>query len=176
MKPLNSPLQISQLEAIYRQRVGEFRRLALAIVHNYTVAEDVVQDAFASAVRNRAEFKGESSVATWVWRIVVNKAISQDRDQRWRLDEPTTELMFEDVHERTSSDGADVVRKALAELPERQRLVVFLHYYADLDYRDIGDVLGISQGTVGATLHSARRSLRQALLQPKISSTEEVQP
>ena len=55
------------------------------------------------------------------------------------------------------------LRKILAVLPERQRLVVFLRYYADLDYRSIADVLGIEMGTVGATLSKAQQALRQAL-------------
>jgi RNA polymerase sigma factor (sigma-70 family) len=57
----------------------------------------------------------------------------------------------------------DRVRVALAGLPERQRLVVFLRYYADLDYRSIGAALGIRTGTVSATLNAAHRSLRQTL-------------
>ena len=55
------------------------------------------------------------------------------------------------------------VRLAVALLPERQRLAIFLRYYADLGYRDIADVLAVSSGTVGATLNQARTSLRAAL-------------
>jgi RNA polymerase sigma factor (sigma-70 family) len=48
-------------------------------------------------------------------------------------------------------------------LTDRQRLIVFLHYYADLDYRRIAQILGISEGTVGATLSAARSALRDQL-------------
>jgi RNA polymerase sigma factor (sigma-70 family) len=51
----------------------------------------------------------------------------------------------------------------VAALPERQRLVLFLRYYADLDYAAIAAILEIKEGTVGATLHAAHASLRQAL-------------
>jgi len=57
----------------------------------------------------------------------------------------------------------DAVRRAVQELPERQRHVLFLRYYADLDYREIGVALGIANGTVSATLHAAHTALRQAL-------------
>jgi RNA polymerase sigma factor (sigma-70 family) len=55
------------------------------------------------------------------------------------------------------------VTAALALLPERQRVVLFLRYYADLDYRTIGDTLGIATGTVAATLNAARTALRRRL-------------
>lgn len=58
------------------------------------------------------------------------------------------------------------LRAAVAALPERQRLIVFLHYYANLDYAIIADVLGIRSGTVGATLNAARATLRQVLKEP----------
>jgi RNA polymerase sigma factor (sigma-70 family) len=58
------------------------------------------------------------------------------------------------------------LRAAVATLPERQRLIVFLHYYADLDYATIADSLGIRTGTVGATLNAARAALRQVLKEP----------
>jgi RNA polymerase sigma factor (sigma-70 family) len=56
-----------------------------------------------------------------------------------------------------------VVREAVEQPPERQRLVLFLRYYADLDYRAIGDAVAISEGTVAATLHAAHGRLRQLL-------------
>ena len=55
------------------------------------------------------------------------------------------------------------VRAVVAGLPERQRLVLFLRHYADLDYDRIGAVLGIERGTVAATLHAAHRKIRQAI-------------
>jgi RNA polymerase sigma factor (sigma-70 family) len=57
----------------------------------------------------------------------------------------------------------DPVRAAVAALPERQRLALFLRYYADLDYAAIAAILEIKEGTVGATLHAAHAALRAAL-------------
>jgi RNA polymerase sigma factor (sigma-70 family) len=66
---------------------------------------------------------------------------------------------------QTTAEGADVdpvpIRSLLAKLPERQRLVLFLRYYADLDYASIATALEISSGTVGATLHSAHAAVRE---------------
>jgi hypothetical protein len=61
-----------------------------------------------------------------------------------------------------SGGGHGAVRRALAQLPERQRLIIFLRYYADLDYRTIGEALGITTGAIGATLSSSRRRARSS--------------
>jgi RNA polymerase sigma factor (sigma-70 family) len=57
----------------------------------------------------------------------------------------------------------DPVRSLIAALPERQRLTLFLRYYADLDYDSIGEVLGVTSGTVGATLNAAHSALRDSM-------------
>jgi RNA polymerase sigma factor (sigma-70 family) len=57
----------------------------------------------------------------------------------------------------------DPIREAIAALPERQRLVLFLRYFADLDYRTIADIVGVETATVGATLHAAREAIRLTL-------------
>jgi RNA polymerase sigma factor (sigma-70 family) len=59
----------------------------------------------------------------------------------------------------------ELVRAAVEQLPERQRLILFLRYYADLDYRSIGETLSISDGTVAATLNAAHARLRQLLME-----------
>jgi RNA polymerase sigma-70 factor (ECF subfamily) len=72
---------------------------------------------------------------------------------------------LEDEPGRESGLGSDdgAVRRQLAALPERQRLVLFLRYYADLSYSEIGEALGLRTGTVSATLAAAHRSLRGRL-------------
>jgi RNA polymerase sigma factor (sigma-70 family) len=62
------------------------------------------------------------------------------------------------------SDADDDLRRLIRELPERQRLVLFLRYFADLDYEAIASILGITSGTVAASLHSAHTALRTAVL------------
>jgi RNA polymerase sigma factor (sigma-70 family) len=62
-----------------------------------------------------------------------------------------------------SAGGSDVIAASLLTLPERQRLVLFLRYYADLDYATIAAVAGIAPGTVAATLNAAHRALRVRL-------------
>ena len=139
---------------MYRTRRAAYLRVAAAISGDRDAAPDLVQDAFARAVRKRRSFRGDASVETWLWRIVVNTARNHLRD-RPRV-EPLGEVA---APEAELSDLAD----AVAALPERQRLVVFLRYYADLDYAAIAEVAGIASGTVGATLNQARAALEEQL-------------
>jgi RNA polymerase sigma factor (sigma-70 family) len=147
---------LREIEAAYRREFARFLHVATAITGDVERAADSVQDGFAKAIRLRESYCGRGSLQGWLWRIVVNAA----RDQASAVptlsslgptDQPATAL--------DASDSADV-RAVLARLPERQRLVLFLRYYADLDYEAIATALGISSGTVGATLHAAHAALR----------------
>jgi RNA polymerase sigma-70 factor, ECF subfamily len=142
---------IDELEALYRARLPEFRRVATAIAGDREAGCDAVQEAFASAVRRRRDYRRTGTLEAWVWRIVVNAA----RDARRKRPRPLEQ------HEEPSNGHAPVLPLEL--LTERQREIVFLHYYADLDYATIAAALAISPGTVGATLTAARRVLRGAL-------------
>jgi RNA polymerase sigma-70 factor (ECF subfamily) len=151
---------IDQLEALYRERYRHFLRVAGLVCGDVERAHDAVQEGFASTVRSRRSYRGEGSLEAWVWRAVVNAA------KRQRVGEPTA-VAAEPVSENGTADEERSIRAWVAALPERQRLTVYLRYYADLDYRSIADVLGVEVGTVSATLSAAHRNLR--------SSSEEVQ-
>jgi RNA polymerase sigma-70 factor (ECF subfamily) len=142
---------LDELEALYRTKLPEFRRVAAAIAGDRELGRDAVQEAFASAIRRRRDYRGSGTLEAWIWRIVVNAA----RDARRRR--PAASL----PQEAEANGHAPLLPLDL--LTERQREIVFLHYYADLDYAAIAEALEISAGTVGATLNAARRTLRQAL-------------
>jgi RNA polymerase sigma-70 factor, ECF subfamily len=144
---------VEDLEALYRDRLTEFTRTAAAIAGDDEAGRDAVQDAFAKALRKRRRFRGEGNLEAWVWRIVVNAARDSGRRERRKAVAPMA------VEARAEELGLP-----LELLTERQREVLFLHYYADLDYTTIAHALGISPGTVGATLSAARQTLRGALM------------
>ncbi len=149
---------VADLERLYMRRYGRFLRVAEAIVGDVEVARDVVQDAFARVIRSRFDYRGEGTVEGWVWRTVVNTARSAARA-------PRVVPVGEGQVAATSNGRVDEhdLRALIPALPERQRLILFLRYYADLDYRTIAEVLGIAPGTVGATLTAALGSLRRHL-------------
>jgi RNA polymerase sigma factor (sigma-70 family) len=153
------PVPLDEIEALYRARLGAFRRVARAILGDPDAARDAVQEAFASVVRSRGSFRGEGPLEGWVWRAVVNAARMQLRAAAARPAVPLGEETAANGHAQPDPR----LRAAVAALPERQRLVLFLRYYADLDYAAIAEALEISAGTVAATLNSARSSLRGVL-------------
>jgi RNA polymerase sigma-70 factor, ECF subfamily len=152
---------LSEIEAVYRERFPEFRRVAAAIVGDRDTALDVVQDAFGTAIRRRKSFRGDGPLEAWIWRVVVNTA--SDHRRPARLVPATVAPAPQNGHVEDS--GALAV--AISLLPERQRLALFLRYYADLDYNAIADALGVRPGTVAASLNAAHAALRRTL--PEVS-------
>jgi RNA polymerase sigma factor (sigma-70 family) len=150
---------LDEIEDVYRRRLDAFVRVATAIAHDRERARDAVHEAFARAVRKSPSYRREGSLESWLWRFVVRAA--QDELRHRAADQ----LVDESQTRRNGDEPEEVVRVRLsvAQLPERQRMVLFLRYYADLDYVTIADALGISAGTVGATLHAAHAALRQQL-------------
>jgi len=149
-------VNLADLEGVYVERLAAFRRVATAITGDRDAGFDAVQEAFAVAVRKRGRFRGDGSLESWVWKIVVNSARSSRRASGRRMRrEREAQARFD-----TSSESSDV---PLDVLTNRQREVVFLRYFADLSYAEIGEVLGVAEGTVGATLNTALGALRRAM-------------
>lgn len=146
--------RLAAIEQLYRDKFGAFTSVATGIIGDADDAFDAVQDAFASAVRQRAQYRGEAPLEAWLWRIVLNSA--RDRARRTRK---STRVLG---NAQPSVNGAEPqsVPPWLFDLTDRQRTVVFLRYFADLDYGTIAGLLGISEGTVAATLSKARKALR----------------
>jgi RNA polymerase sigma factor (sigma-70 family) len=149
---------LGEIESLYRDRFADFVAVAASIVGDREAARDAVQDAFASAVRSRRRFRRAAPLEAWVWRIVINAARKKrDREARQAFSAPSANGSSSEPHELSE------LGVRIAALPERQRLVLFLRYYADLDYRSIARVLGVTSGTVSASLHAAHAALRRTL-------------
>jgi RNA polymerase sigma-70 factor (ECF subfamily) len=144
------------LEQLYRKRYRHFVNVARGITGDTERARDAVQEGFAGAIRARRSFRGEGPLEAWVWRSVVNAALKSGRPR-------LVEVGVEPVENEVAPTAVSELAPLVAALPERQRLVIFLRYYADLDYRTIAAALDVEVGTVSATLASAHRSIRRAL-------------
>jgi RNA polymerase sigma factor (sigma-70 family) len=148
----------ADLERVYRRDFRQLVRVAAAVTSSEAAGAEAVQEAFLRLLRSRESYRGEGPVEGWVWRTVVNEA------KRLAAREETALSAAPEEPSENGSAGHDAATRALvAALPERQRLAVFLRYYADLDYRTIGQVLGIETGTVSATLAAAHVRLRGAI-------------
>ena len=142
------------LEQLYRDRYHNYRDIMAGVVGSHDLAREVVQEAFARALREQRKFRGDGSLEAWVWRIAINVALKTRREFRreWALDDEYETS----AHEATPDQD---VRAAVRALPPRRRLVVFLRYFADLSYAEIAEIAGVSEGTVAATLAQAKEEL-----------------
>jgi RNA polymerase sigma-70 factor (ECF subfamily) len=156
---------VSDVESIYRHRYTAFRQTIATITGSADEARDVVQDAFAEALRKRATFRGEGPLEGWIWRIALRLAFAQRRSVPGLPLAQIGESAIPDPE--ADPELADAVRR----LAPRRRLVVFLRYFGDLSYAEIAEVCGISEGTVAATLAQARDELGAALDQRRGASS-----
>jgi RNA polymerase sigma-70 factor (ECF subfamily) len=145
------------IEELYRQRYVRFRDGVATITGSYDSARDVVQEAFARALRKRRFFRGEGSLEAWVWKIALRTA----REHRRELPRMSMNGSIEAAFVEPQRDPA--LEEAMRALPAKRRLIVFLRYFADLSYAEIAQICDVSEGTVGATLTQARAALQEAL-------------
>jgi RNA polymerase sigma-70 factor (ECF subfamily) len=142
-----------EIESLYRAKFAQFERVARAITGDRDSALEAVQEGFADALRHAGRWEGRGPLEGWIWRCVVNRA------RKARRRRPLLEPVVSEPWSDGDHDHSELVVR-LAALPERQRLVVFLRYFADLEYREIAQALEIETGTVSATLHAAHANLR----------------
>jgi len=147
-----------QIERVYRSRYSGFVGAMTAVVRNPEDAADVVQDGFAQALTRRREFHGAGPLEAWIWKIALRKAF--DRLAGARVQVPLRELPELGLPDPETDPELEA---ALRQLPPRKRLVVYLHYLADLPYPTVAEICGISEGTVAATLSQARVALAESL-------------
>jgi RNA polymerase sigma-70 factor, ECF subfamily len=138
--------------------------VARAIVLDHHDAEDAVQEGFLHAYRALARFRPGESFGAWLHRIVANAALDLQRRRKVRsastLPE-TVALPFRDPAE--SDELRRRLGEALGRLSERQRSVIVLHDVEGFRHAEIGEMLGIPEGTARSDLHHARAALRRML-------------
>ena len=153
--------------------------LALRLVNDREEAADLAQEAFVKAWQGLSSFQGESSFATWVYRLTTNVCIDHLRKKKRREGvEPSVSLNDEEsgwaepadwesdpqlLLER--SERGKALARALARLPDWQRRTLVLRELSGLSYQEIGDALDIDLGTVKSRIARARLSLRKILLE-----------
>ena len=148
---------VAAIEQAYRDGFRRFLRVAVALLGDVDAGRDAVQEAFARALSSRSELRHRERLPGWLWRTVVNVCLAEKRRRPSHF-EPVPEAAADG-----QPDGWRDVRAAIVALPERQRVMLFLRHYADLDYDAIAAVVGSRRGTVAATLHAAHQKVREAI-------------
>ncbi|MBA3418254.1 MAG: sigma-70 family RNA polymerase sigma factor [Geodermatophilaceae bacterium] len=149
---------------VRRHRVPVYRT-ALRLTGDAHTADDVTQDAFIAAWKSLQLFQAESSFATWLYRIVVNRARNTYRSRR---DVPVEEVPVDGYHpgadtEAIAREGTDRVMSAIVELPFEQRAAFVLRLFEELPYEEIAQILSITPDAVRGRLHRARHQLAKTL-------------
>lgn len=184
---------LSDAEVMLRVRAGDesafaflvqkYRRPMLSFMYrmarNQAAAEDLAQEVFLRVYRSRETYTANAKFTTWLYRIATNLAVNHARDTRHErpevsmsLDVPDTETgLMPDLPDGTPTVEENIVRRErlaairshVQALPERQRLAVIMHKYQDMDYRQIADVLHLSESATKSLLFRAYESLREKL-------------
>ena len=156
-------------EELYRAHAPRLFGVACRLVGR-AEAEDLLQEIFLTAHRKLALFKGESSIGTWLFRLATNLCLDHLRSRNARFAQLTDAFDDADVAATGGAAGAILgvvdrldLERALASLPAGCRTVFVLHDVEGCEHREIGELLGISDGTSKSQLHKARMRLRAAL-------------
>jgi RNA polymerase sigma-70 factor, ECF subfamily len=170
-------------EAGYNYLVGKYHRQIIhflyRMVHNEAVAEELAQEVFLRVYRSRESYRAEAKFSTWLYRIATNLAVNHARDTKYERTAQTVELDAADSETGSTPEVADddlnveqtmlreermaAIRAQVAALPERQRMAVLMHKYQELDYREIGEVLKLSESATKSLLFRAYQTLRDRL-------------
>lgn len=152
----------------YQQKIyWHIRRLV--IDHDDT--DDLVQEVFIKVWKNLSNFRSDSQLFTWLYRIATNESITFLNRKKLRnnvsLDEGNGLELAETLADSTYFDGDRAqmkLQKALLTLPEKQRLVFNMKYFDDLKYEEISEILGTSVGGLKASFHIAVKKIEHFLL------------
>jgi RNA polymerase sigma-70 factor (ECF subfamily) len=170
-------------EAAFNFLVSKYHRsmvhFLLRMVRNQAVAEELAQEVFLRVYRSRESYRAEAKFSTWLYRIATNLAVNQARDSRQERTVKAVYLDAEDEETGVTPEVADAgptaeerllreervraIQSHVMALPERQRMAVVMHKYQGMDYRQIGEVLKLSESATKSLLFRAYQTLRETL-------------
>ena len=169
-------------DSAFAYLVQKYRRPMMSFMfrmtHSNAVAEDLAQEVFLRVYRSRESYEASAKFTTWLYRIATNLAVNHARDTRHErpentasLDEPDENGQTLDLPDRTPGaeemivrrERVAAIRQRVQALPERQRIAVVMHKYQQMEYRQIADVLKLSESATKSLLFRAYETLREQL-------------
>ena len=135
------------------------------IVLNHDDADDVLQNTFVKVFQYLKDFKGDSKLFSWMYRIATNEAITfinQKAKRNGTTSEALQSKIVDNLKADTYFDGNDIqikLQKAITLLPEKQQLVFKMKYYEEIKYEDMSEILGTSVGALKASYHHAVKKI-----------------
>jgi len=141
------------------------------IVIDHDDANDVVQNTFVKIWKNLGEFREDSQLFTWIYRIATNEALSFLKQKKTKFMIPFGDVEYELSNNLTADthfNGNHIqlkLQRAVLTLPEKQRLVFNMKYYDDLKYEEIAEILNLTVGGLKASYHHAVKKIEKYLLE-----------
>ncbi|MCJ8497417.1 sigma-70 family RNA polymerase sigma factor [Chryseobacterium salipaludis] len=134
------------------------------------LSKDVLQDTFIKAYQNFHQFRQDSQLYTWLYRIATNESLQQlNKMKRMRRsDEETTQHLQNLVAENAQPNADEIqllLQKAIQTLPDKQKLVFNMRYYEDLPYEEMSQILDMSVGTLKTNYHYAKQKVEEYIKQ-----------
>lgn len=136
---------------------------------NHDDTDDVLQNVFIKVYRNIATFKGDSKLYTWLYRIATNESLTfiKKRSRRLQIsDEKLQNQMLQSLESDVYFEGDHIqlqLQKAIARLPEQQRLIFNMKYFSEHTFQDMSVILDISVGGLKSSYHIAQKKIKEYL-------------
>jgi RNA polymerase sigma-70 factor, ECF subfamily len=150
----------------YKERLyWHIRRIVL----NHDDTDDVLQNTFIKVYRNIEKFKGDSKLYSWMYRIATNESLTFLKQKSRKMGVSNQELkdrMVENLEADVYFDGDEIqlkLQKALATLPDKQKLVFTMKYFQEMKYHDISEALDTSEGALKTSYHLAVKKIEAYL-------------
>jgi RNA polymerase sigma-70 factor, ECF subfamily len=167
-------------EEAFRVLVDNYHQMVVntcfGLLHNIDDAEDVAQEVFIEVFRSAGNFRGDSKITTWLYRIAVNRSLNFIRDNKRRKLVLTLENLISFKKPETITDctanpelnleniqRAQILHKAVDSLPENQRVAFTLNKYEDLSYLEISEIMNLSVSAVESLLYRSKQNLQKKL-------------
>jgi RNA polymerase sigma-70 factor (ECF subfamily) len=162
-----SRADVPAFEELYRQHSTRLFNLAWRMCGTRADAEDLLQEIFLLAFRKLPDFRGDSSVGTWLYRLAMNRCLDHLKSRQTRNGGVTSPLDEHTMPVRRVAGDAGIKRieleRAIARLPEGARAAFLLHDVEGFQHQEVAAILGISEGTSKSQVHKARLRLRALL-------------
>jgi len=163
--------ELGAFEELYKQHATRLYSLAYRMAGTSADAEELVQEAFLLAHRKLDTFKGESALGTWLYRLTVNLCVDHLRSKQTKASQRTESLDDEPWPARRPAAAPTTeltltrldLERAIAKLPDSYRSAFLLHDVEGFEHKEVGDLLGIAEGTSKSLVHKARMKLRGML-------------
>jgi RNA polymerase sigma-70 factor (ECF subfamily) len=155
---------VEAFEALYRQHAARIYTLACRMAGSPEDGEDLLQEIFLQAHRKLGGFKGDSSVGTWLYRLALNHCLDYVRSRQAKMSRITETLDAETSIEPAARRETPIAKldleRAIERLPEGCREAFVLHDVEGFDHKEVGELLGIAEGTSKSQVFKARMKLR----------------